>query len=82
MSSSTTACPNHVNCDHVSRTTKPVTQVALVAVNMALSTSSRPCLLAIGRVSSRVPSAMTAIKLTQMIWVGVLSPSFLRWTDL
>ena len=82
MSSSTTACPNHVNCDHVSRTTRPVTQVALVAVNMALSTSSRPCLLAMGKVSSSVPSAITIIKLTQMIWVGVLSPSFLRRTDL
>ena len=76
MSSSTTACPNHVNCVHVSRTTRPVTQVALVAVNMALSTSSRPCLLEMGRVSSSVPSAITIIKLTQMIWVGVLSPSF------
>ena len=82
MSSSTTACPNHVNCVHVSRTTRPVTQVALVAVNMALSTSSRPCLLAMGKVSSSVPSAITIIKLTQMIWVGVLSPSFFHRSDL
>ena len=42
MSSSTTACPNHVNCVHVSRTTRPVTQVALVAVNMASITRIRP----------------------------------------
>ena len=34
------------------------------------------------KVSSSVPSAITIIKLTQMIWVGVLSPSFLRRTDL
>ena len=49
---------------------------------MALSTSSRPCLLAMGRVSSSVPSAITIIKLTQMIWVGVLSPSFFHRSDL
>ena len=37
-----TTCPNIVNCVHVSRTTRPVTQVALVAVNIASTTLSRP----------------------------------------
>ena len=37
-----TACPNTVNWVQVSRTTRPVTQVALVAVNMASITRIRP----------------------------------------
>ena len=37
-----------MNCVHVSRTTRPVTQVALVAVNIASTTPSRPLRLAIG----------------------------------
>ena len=42
-----TTCPNIVNCVHVSRTTRPVTQVALVAVNIASTTLSRPLRLAV-----------------------------------
>ena len=74
MSSRITACPKKVNWVQVSRTIRPVTQVALVAVNMASSTSSRPCLLAMGRLSRKVPSAITMTKLTQMICVGVYPP--------
>ena len=54
----------------MSRTIRPVTQVALVAVNSASTTPSLPCLLARGVVSSSVPSVMTTRKLTQMICVG------------
>ena len=55
ISSKTTACPKGVNCVQVSRTTRPVTQVALVAVNMASTTPSRPLRLEMGSVSSSVP---------------------------
>lgn len=75
MSSRITTCPNIVNCVHVSRTTRPVTQVALVAVNIASTTPSRPLRLAIGNVSSSVPSAITSTKLTQMICVALLPTS-------
>ena len=80
MSSSSTACPKQVNCVQVSRTTRPVTQVALVAVNMASTTPSRAPLLAMGRLSSSVPMAMTSTKLIQMIWVALLPANqpFLR----
>ena len=60
---------------HVSRTTRPVTQVALVAVNMASMTPSRPVLLEMGRVSSSVPTAMTSRKLLQMVCVALLPAS-------
>lgn len=75
MSSRTTTCPNIVNCVHVSRTTRPVTQVALVAVNIASTTLSKPLRLAAGSVSSSVPSAISSTKLTQMIWVALLPTS-------
>ena len=75
MSSKITTCPNIVNCVHVSRTIRPVTQVALVAVNMASTTPSRPLRLEIGSVSSSVPSAISSTKLTQMIWVALLPTS-------
>ena len=70
-----TTCPNIVNCVHVSRTIRPVTQVALVAVNIASTTLSRPLRLAAGSVSSSVPSAISSTKLTQMIWVALLPTS-------
>ena len=66
ISSRITACPKYENCVQVSHTTRPVTQVALVAVNMASSTSSLPWRLAMGRLSRKVPSAITMTKLTQM----------------
>ena len=75
MRRSSTACPKNVNCVQVSRTTRPVTQVALVAVNRASTSPSRPCLLAMGRLSSSVPAAITSRKLTQMIWVALLPAS-------
>ena len=68
-------CPNSENWLHVSRTTRPVTQVALVAVNMASITPSRPVLLEMGRVSSSVPTAMTSRKLLQMVCVALLPAS-------
>lgn len=79
MRRSSTACPKNVNCVQVSRTTRPVTQVALVAVNRASTSPSRPCLLAMGRLSSSVPAAITSRKLTQMVWVALLpgQPAFL-----
>ncbi len=67
--------PENVNCVQVSRTTRPVTQVALVAVNRASTSPSRPCLLAMGRLSSSVPAAITSRKLTQMVWVALLPAS-------
>ena len=54
---------------------RPVTQVALVAVNMASMTPSRPVLLEMGRVSSSVPTAMTSRKLMQMVCVALLPAS-------
>ena len=75
MRRSSTACPKNVNCVQVSRTTRPVTQVALVAVNRASTSPSRPCLLAMGRLSSSVPAAITSRKLTQMVWVALLPAS-------
>ena len=71
ISASSTNCPKAENWVQVSRTTSPVTQVALVAVNMASSTPRRPLRLEIGRVSSSVPAAITTKKLTQMIWVAL-----------
>ena len=67
-----TACPNPVNCVQVSRTIRPVTQVALVAVNMASITPSCPLRLEIGRLSSRVPAAISSRKLPQISWVALL----------
>ena len=75
MSIRMTTCPNSENWLHVSRTTRPVTQVALVAVNMASMTPSRPVLLEMGRVSSSVPTAMTSRKLPQMVCVALLPAS-------
>ena len=75
MSIRMTTCPNSENWLHVSRTTRPVTQVALVAVNMASMTPSRPVLLEMGRVSSSVPTAMTSRKLLQMVCVALLPAS-------
>ena len=68
-------CPNSENWLHVSRTTRPVTQVALVAVNMASMTPSRPVLLEMGRASNSVPTAMTSRKLMQMVCVALLPAS-------
>ena len=70
-----TTCPNSENWLHVSRTIRPVTQVALVAVNIASMTPSRPVLLEMGRVSSSVPTAMTSRKLMQMVCVALLPAS-------
>ena len=70
-----TACPKGVNCVQVSRTTRPVTQVALVAVNMASTTPSRPLRLEMGSVSSSVPSAISSTKLMQMTCVALLPSS-------
>ena len=75
ISSKTTACPKGVNCVQVSRTTRPVTQVALVAVNMASTTPSRPLRLEMGSVSSSVPSAISSTKLMQMTCVALLPSS-------
>ena len=75
MSIRMTTCPNSENWLHVSRTTRPVTQVALVAVNRASMTPSRPVLLEMGRVSSSVPTAMTSRKLLQMVCVALLPAS-------
>ena len=68
-------CPNSENWLHVSRTMRPVTQVALVAVNMASMTPSRPVLLEMGRVSNSVPTAMTSRKLMQIVCVALLPAS-------
>ena len=75
MSIRMTTCPNSENWLHVSRTIRPVTQVALVAVNIASMTPSRPVLLEMGRVSSSVPTAMTSRKLMQMVCVALLPAS-------
>ena len=49
--------------------------MALVAVNMASMTPSRPVLLEMGRVSNSVPTAMTSRKLLQMVCVALLPAS-------
>ena len=68
-------CPNSEKTDSMYPATRPVTQVALVAVNMASMTPSRPVLLEMGRVSSSVPTAMTSRKLMQMVCVALLPAS-------
>ena len=64
-----TICPNRVKSPGVSITISPVTQVAEVAVNRAL-TGEMPLTVDTGRSSKTVPTMMRLRKLKAMIWVG------------
>ena len=56
-----TNCPKTVQWDAVSATTRPVTQVALVAVNNAVKKSVfSPAVVDAGSIKSVVPTTMTS----------------------
>ena len=72
ISARITACPKPVHCVQVSYKTRPVTQVADVAVNNA---GRRPQLVplldAMGSISAAVPSKIITAKVIAMILVGL-----------
>ena len=68
-----TVCPKPLHCTQVSYSTRPVTQVAEVAVNSAgRKPQETPLREAAGRVSKHAPSRMIAAKVTAMILVGLM----------
>jgi hypothetical protein len=71
----TTNCPKKVSSVPMSMTDNPVTQVALVAVNIAV-TGFRNCpfALEIGSHNKREPIAMRARKLHAISECGVIQP--------
>ena len=79
MSSKITACPKGDQKVAVSCKISPVTQVAEVAVNRAVSSPAlRPLAVAKGRQSSSVPARMMAPNPAMMTCAGVMWPRFHR----
>lgn len=81
MSTSTTACPKNDQCVPVSTMTRPVTQLALVAVKReGIKPVTSPVAEETGSIKSSVPTMMTRKKPRAIVWTDVSCLPFIPHT--